>query len=38
MQLRPPILLHILLEDGMVEEQSQPSPNIKTTNGEKLEI
>ena len=37
MQLRRPILLHILLEDIMVI-MSQPSPNIRTTNGEKLEI
>ena len=37
MQLRRPILLHLLLEDGM-EEESQPSPNIRTTNGEQLVI
>jgi len=38
MQLRRPILLHISLEDIVVVEESQPSPNIKTTNGEILEI
>ena len=38
MQLRRPILLHMLLEDGMVVDMSQPSPNLRTTDGEKLEI
>ena len=38
MQLRRPILLHILLEDGMVIIKSQSSPNIRTTNGERLVI
>ena len=37
MQLPRPILLHILLED-MIVDMSQPSPNIRTTNGERLEI
>ena len=38
MQLRRPILLHILLEDIMdYIKKSQPSPNIKTTNGERLD-
>ena len=38
MQLRRPILLHILLEDGMGVKGSPPSPNLRMTNGEILVI
>ena len=41
MQLRRPILLRILLEEKMIVmslDMSQPSPNLRITDGEKLEI
>ena len=40
MQLRRPILLHILLEDGIElgMDRSPPSPNLRMTNGEILVI
>ena len=38
MQLRPPILLRILLEERVMVKKSQRLPNLRTANGEQLVI